>query len=238
MKRILIALVILLVPFYTVASIRIMTTRVIINEADKEKTFIVRNISEKNPSLIQEWISEFEDTGMDINENVPFLITPPIAKINKGKSKTLRIIPVEELRDKLPKDRESAFWINVLDVPPSSDVKNDNEINLAFRTRIKLFYRPSTLKGSTIEAVEDMKVDIKKNLTGYTIKLTNTQPYFISFAGFNLVNDNKTVASKPGKMLSPYSELYLNFENITENDLKFKIEYITELGAFVEKHYK
>lgn len=215
-----------------------MTTRVIINEDDKEKSFVVQNLSDKKPSLIQAWISDFADTGMSINDNVPFLITPPIAKINKNKSKTLRVISVSELKDKLPKDRESVFWINVLDVPPKDSEPKVNEINLAFRTRIKLFYRPSALRSSTIEAAENLKVDIQKNKTGYSIKLTNSHPYHISFSGFTLMTDTGTVATRPGIMLSPYSEEYIHFNNITEKNIKLKLEYITELGAFVEKYYK
>ncbi len=50
----------------------------------------------------------------------------------------------------LPKDRESVFWFNVLEVPPKPDaatVANQSLLQLAFRTRIKLFYRPEALKG-------------------------------------------------------------------------------------------
>jgi len=238
MKKILLALLISLMPFYALSSIRIMTTRVIINEMDKEKTFTVRNISEKNPTLIQQWISEYADSGMNVKDNVPFLISPPIAKINKGKNKVLRIIPVEEMKNELPKDRESVFWINVLDVPPSSDKKDGNEINLAFRTRIKLFYRPAALQGTTIDAAEKMKVSIIKTATGYTVKLNNEQPFHISISGFKILHDKKLLASKQGIMLPPFSEEYLHFDNINQSEVVLKLEYITELGAFVEKNYK
>lgn len=41
----------------------------------------------------------------------------------------------------LPKDRESVYWFNVLEVPPKpKDAQADkNLLQLAFRTRIKLF---------------------------------------------------------------------------------------------------
>lgn len=55
----------------------------------------------------------------------------------------------------LPKDRESVFWFNVLEVPPKPDaatVANQSLLQLAFRTRIKLFYRPEALKGNPSEA--------------------------------------------------------------------------------------
>ncbi len=49
------------------------------------------------------------------------------------------------------KDRESVFWFNVLEVPPKPDAAkatNQSLLQLAFRTRIKLFYRP---KGIEVE---------------------------------------------------------------------------------------
>ncbi|QGY26852.1 fimbria/pilus periplasmic chaperone [Escherichia coli] len=46
------------------------------------------------------------------------------------------------------KDRESVFWFNVLELPPKPDaekVANQSLLQLAFRTRIKLFYRPEEI---------------------------------------------------------------------------------------------
>lgn len=55
----------------------------------------------------------------------------------------------------LPKDRESVFWFNVLEVPPKPDAAkaaNQSLLQLAFRTRIKLFYRPEGLSGISSDA--------------------------------------------------------------------------------------
>ncbi len=45
---------------------------------------------------------------------------------------------------RLPQDRESLFWFNLLDIPPEpKNGKTDNYLQLAIRSRIKLFYRPA-----------------------------------------------------------------------------------------------
>ena len=60
-------------------------------------------------------------------------------------------------QDPLPTDRESVFWLNILDVPPMPVTKNADDANymqLAIRSRMKLFYRPSGLPGSPFTAAD------------------------------------------------------------------------------------
>ncbi|MBO0237257.1 fimbria/pilus periplasmic chaperone, partial [Vibrio parahaemolyticus] len=61
------------------------------------------------------------DTG-DASETpdtikTPFQITPPISRIDAKGGQTLRI----RLMDKngLPQDKESLWWLNILDIPPT-----------------------------------------------------------------------------------------------------------------------
>ncbi|PJI52023.1 molecular chaperone EcpD, partial [Methylobacterium radiotolerans] len=51
----------------------------------------------------------------------------------------------------MPQDKESVFWLNVLEIPPK-DKANQNLLQMAFRSRIKLFYRPAGLKGKAEDA--------------------------------------------------------------------------------------
>lgn len=39
----------------------------------------------------------------------------------------------------LPTNRETVYWINVQEIPPSA--KQENVLQIAIRTRVKLFYR-------------------------------------------------------------------------------------------------
>lgn len=43
-------------------------------------------------------------------KKTPFIITPPLFKLDPDKNNVLRIVNIE---DTLPKDRESVYWINV-----------------------------------------------------------------------------------------------------------------------------
>lgn len=69
----------------------------------------------------------------------PFVIIPPIFRMDSHKSQTLRMMYAF---DALPQDRESVFWLNVLDIQPKAAKNNDaNSLEFAFRTRIKVFAR-------------------------------------------------------------------------------------------------
>ncbi|MDE9471355.1 fimbria/pilus periplasmic chaperone, partial [Xenorhabdus bovienii] len=78
--------------------------------------------------------------------NVPFILTPPVNRIDPNKGQSLRIRYIEN--NHLPADRESLFWLNALEIPVKiKEEGNRNYLQFAIRTCIKIFFRPSSLKG-------------------------------------------------------------------------------------------
>ena len=55
------------------------------------------------------------------------------------------VLRIAYLKAPLPTDRESLFWLNILEVPPRDEDEN-NALQFSFRSRFKLFFRPSQLK--------------------------------------------------------------------------------------------
>ncbi|NPT87746.1 fimbria/pilus periplasmic chaperone [Escherichia coli] len=69
--------------------------------------------------------------------------------------------------ERLPKDRESLFAINVLAIPPK---KEKTEVQMALNTKIKLIYRPREINDPlTIEHLQD-KLILSKNKSGIRIE--------------------------------------------------------------------
>lgn len=100
----------------------------------------------------------------------------------------------------LPQDRESLFWFNVLEIPPKSKAKEGeslNQLQLAFRTRIKLFFRPDGLKGTRRCGCKPEMVAEKE---GNTLSLfaQNDSAYNVSISNVKLKVGGKeyTVDSK------------------------------------------
>ncbi len=102
-----------------------------------------------------------------------FTITPPLFRLNPDKENTLRIFLTEE---GLPSDQESLFWLNIKTIPATE--KTENSLQIAFKTQMKLIYRPKSLKDVNFEE-EQKKLSWSKE-RGKVI-VYNPTPYFMNF---------------------------------------------------------
>ncbi|MBU9851582.1 fimbrial biogenesis chaperone [Rahnella aceris] len=225
----------LLTPAY--ASIQVMGTRIIFNAKEKEQSVRINNVGE-TPSLIQVWIDSRKESKIDDKENVPFMITPPIARINTGKGKVLRIFSTDETAAKYPKDRETMLWINILDVPPEAEeTDGKNLMNIAIRTRLKFFYRPEGLKGDLLTASQQVTWRMKKTASGYSFTGSNNSPYYISYASLKLNGDDAN--SLHGDVIEPFSSKIFEFKNVKSAATPvLTYTFISDLGAFITKEFK
>lgn len=219
---------------FSLASIQILATRVILNAAEKEQSFVIRNVGE-SPSLVQLWLSGKDNNEMKIQDDLPLFITPPVGRINVSKRKVFRIFSTEKASSTLPQDRESMFWINALDVP-EIDTKNKekNKLNMAFRTRIKLFYRPVNMEGTLISAAEQLTWKKRRSGKGYEFVATNNSPFHITLVNIKLKQGDNIIAMHSGEMISPYASQVVTFKGMeTANVNALEYDYISDLGAFV-----
>ena len=208
------------------ASIVINGTRVIYPENEKEVTVQIKNKG-TDPVLLQNWLDTGNIDESPDNINIPFILTPPINRVNAEKSQTLRI---QYIGDTLPLDRESVFWLNVLEIPKTKVDLPENRLQIAFRSRIKLFYRPAQLKGNAIEAASSLQWSIKNK----ALVIQNTSEYHVSLISisFSHLGKEKVIEAD---MISPFSsqEIPLEFD-ISKGDV-ITYEYIDDWGA-TRKH--
>lgn len=171
------------------ADIVISGTRVIYPESAKD---VIVNLENKgnNPLLVQSWLDDGRDTVDPQELKLPFVITPPVTRVDPKKGQSIR---VTWLGTPMPQDRESLFWFNVLEVPPKGKAEeNQNMLQLAFRTRIKLFFRPNGLKGTPEEAAKNLKWSQQKQAGGLVLVAKNDAAYNVSLASTELeVNGKK-----------------------------------------------
>ncbi|ABF11822.1 pili assembly chaperone (plasmid) [Cupriavidus metallidurans CH34] len=183
------------------ASVVLGGTRVILDEKDKEAT--IRASNEGNtPALIQTWVDKGDPKASPTSIEVPFTVMPPVARIDPSKGQTLRVLYTGE---PLPTDKESVFWLNVLEIPPKAtgDLAEANRLQLAFRTRVKLFYRPTGLVGTAAEAPSRVTWRIKPAGKTLALEATNPTGYHVSYAGMDVSAGGKTVRNQEGGMIGP-----------------------------------
>ena len=128
------------------AAVALGATRVIYPANQKQVLLPVTNNDPASVYLIQSWIENAGD-----QKDTQFVITPPLFSMQGKKENTLRII--NATNHQLPGDRESLFWVNVKAIPAmEKDQKNENTLQLAIISRIKMFYRPTNLAMAPEEA--------------------------------------------------------------------------------------
>ncbi|WP_373453162.1 MULTISPECIES: fimbrial biogenesis chaperone [Burkholderia] len=178
------------------ASVTLSGTRVIFAGSEKEVTVQLTNDGNL-PALVQVWIDKGDERASPDSIDVPFVITPTVFRVEPGKGQTLRVIHSGE---PLPADKESLFWLNVLDVPPKASTSDDlNRLQFAFRTRVKLMYRPDGLRGNSLDAPGKLKWTLATDSEQRTVlNATNETAYVVNLSGIALKSSGKTFEAELG----------------------------------------
>ena len=184
------------------ASVVIAGTRVIYPAQEREITVKLNNEG-KQPSLLQAWLDRGDPQSTPSTVEVPFTIAPPIFRMDAGKGQALRIVYTKE---PLPADKESLFWFNLLEIPPK-DLSGEgrNMLQFAFRTRIKLFFRPAGLPGASSEAPDKLKWTLATDKDRRVVlKVDNPTAYYVNFADVGIGSGEHVWASEgSGGMVAP-----------------------------------
>lgn len=145
-------------------------TRVIYDGAKKEAAISVRNPEKTTPYLIQSWV---ENASAQDTTKTPFIITPPLFRLDAGQENVLRIV---RTGGQLPENKESLYWLNIKSIP-STEQSDKNQLQISVKTRIKLIYRPTGLSGNAAEAYQALTFTRQGN----QLQVNNPTPYYVAF---------------------------------------------------------
>lgn len=201
------------------ASIVMNNTRVIYNAAAREVTIPIKNRS-SSPVLVQTWLDNGDVNADPTTQQTPFVIVPPITRVDGDSAKTLRLLAVNVAV--LPADRESVLWLNVLDVPVKLPAKEKNRLQIALQSRVKLFYRPLGLKGNPATAVRELSW--RSNGRGVTV--TNPTAWHVSLVSVtskegewpvDMIDPGKTrIFPLPLKAATPLRVTWIDDNGVTQ----------------------
>ncbi len=210
------------------AGVVVNGTRVIYPAQAREVTVQVNNVGD-TPSLVQAWIDAGDVDQTPEDSDAPFVLTPPISRVEPGSSQALRVIYSGRA---LPADRETVFWLNVLDVPPVPEEAGgagQNYLQVAFRSRLKLFFRPQGLKGHANDAVQSLQW----TLGGDRLRVHNPTPYHVTLAEAHArAAGQDTVIQAQGRMIAPDQQLEFIVPAATE-EVRFRT--INDYGGRIER---
>ena len=213
------------------AAIVISGTRVIYPSDQREVTIKLDNTGEA-PLLIQSWIDDGNPQSTPETSKVPFIMTPPIARVDGHQGQTLRIRYTDQKA--LPQDKESLFWLNVLEVPPSSS-DGQNKLKISFRSRVKLFYRPADLKIEQEKAAANMQWRLTKNTGAWNLEAFNPSPYYLTISAAKVKNVAVEL-NLYNSMIPPGERRILKFNDVftPAKDMQVVFSTVNDYGATEE----
>lgn len=170
-------------------------TRVIFEERSPSASVTISNKNSQLPFVVQSWIED--ESGNKIT--TPFMVLPPLQRIEPKESTVLRLVKLPDVT--LPSDRESVFYLNVREIPPKSDAVNSMQI--ALQSKIKLFYRPTSVKRQRGEDFA-MSLNLRIDPVGKQLLVNNPTPFHITVVGL-LVGPQQKALPVETVMIAPKS---------------------------------
>ncbi|MCL2657329.1 MAG: fimbria/pilus periplasmic chaperone [Betaproteobacteria bacterium] len=238
LKWIAMACIVSLLTMQANASVVITGTRVIY-PADARDVTVKLNNNGTAPALIQAWVDDGDTSVAAQQRPMPFTLTPPVFRIDPEKGQMLRVIYTQA---GLPTDRESVYYLNVFEIPPKFEREDrQNVLQMAFRTRIKLFYRPKGLVGDPNDAPAKVTWSFARSADDKQIVLLakNPTPYHVSVTRASIQAGDKTHESAPG-MIAPFGQREFVLEGLQkapEGPVRVRFETINDFGANVSATY-
>ncbi len=171
------------------AGIVIQGSRVVYPAKEREVTIKMTNISDQ-PSLVQAWVDKGNDKLTADKADGPFLVTPPITRVEGKKGQALRLVYTGD--DAAAKQQETVFWLNVLDVPPMPKDQDANFLQVAVRSRLKIFYRPEGLPGNPTQSAENLSWSLVQSAAGYSLRAKNSGAFHVSLTTVQLLAEGRT----------------------------------------------
>lgn len=220
------------------AGIVITGTRVIY-PSDKEFVSVqLTNVGEQI-ALVQSWIDDKDIITDPTTTKAPFIVTPPITTIEASRGQSLRVIFNQ--KQKLASDRETLFWLNVLDIPAKPEAGKNYlqfaicNLQFAIRNRLKLFYRPSGLSIEQQQAFQKIEAQRVNN----RLEINNPTPYYLNFAKSHLILKNGALGEiKNLSFIEPFSKQQFDVENLADAK-SAQLSLIDDYGSLstIEKQF-
>lgn len=204
----------------THAGLVLEQTRVIYSGEDKQVTLQVINEAQ-TPALMQAWIDDGAIDSTPETTQAPFIVLPPLQRIDakNGVALTIKFYGAP-----LVIDRESIFYLNVLDIPVKSPQEARNILQFAVRNRIKVFYRPPKLSLPIADILSRFQCRVK----GAFLMLSNQSPYFLTISSLQTSKGDEVLPESV--MIAPFTTQQVAFIKTASLTSPLSLYHINDTG--------
>jgi len=209
-------------------------TRVIYPAGSEGRSLMIANTSSW-PVLVQTWVDEGE--GQPTEADTTFVVLPAIFRLEPSAIEHIRIIHTGAA---LPEDRESLFWLNLHEVPPTdTDTDADDaRLTLTFNTQLKVLYRPERIAAPD-DLAGKLQFRLEQDDGDWCVWVYNPTPWHASLTSLGVdAADGVLSTDEPDLLLPPFeTRCYHLGEGYPEMKGKVYFNLIGDSG-FSEAHQK
>lgn len=199
-------------------------TRVLYNEGERSVSLTLENENKNKPYLAQSWLENRRDERI----NSPFIIIPPVQRIEAGNKSQLKIQALPAI-NKLPTDRESIYYLNVREIPPRSHIPN--VLQIALQTKIKMFYRPKSIVAPNRLEANPMEKDIVLEKQDNQYRVKNPSPYYLTIT--KVRKNDIEIQGFEAVMIEPFGQALLG-NKVMDLGQSPAIEYLNDFGGLTK----
>lgn len=190
-----------LLSLATRAGVLASVTRVVHVEGDPGHSLVLANTNHY-PVVVQTWV-DGGDGGPE-GTAAPFVVLPAVFRLEPGALQGIRLL---YNGDPLPRDRESVFWLNLHEIPPTgSQDDGRSRVVLAMNTQLKVFYRPMSLEATPDQLAGRLYFTLSHDGREPRLVCHNPTPLHASFSGIALSAGGQvhSVAPQVDMMTRPF----------------------------------
>ncbi|WP_420279314.1 molecular chaperone [Serratia sp. BNK-4] len=181
------------------ASVTLLGNRVIYPAEAREKTLQFTN-DDGTPALMQIWLDINNPKSTPENADAPFVASPQIFRMNPHSGQMVRLSFVGQ---PLPRDRESLFYLNFLQVPAVRQTDSDkNKLLLVVTNRLKVFYRPAGLAGDANHVIDRLSL----RQAGNALHVDNPTGYYANVSQAAILSGAKRTVIPQADLIPPFSQ--------------------------------
>lgn len=216
------------------ASVVMTGTRVIYPAAQKERTLQFANQA-STPYVVQLWVDEKAQNSSREEAKSPFVVTPPVFRINAGEGQVARLMMVDPAS--VPQDKESVYYLSFSQIPGVKQGEMEmNQLLIMVVNRLKVFYRPSGLE----PVPNNIGNSLEYGWEGKGLKIHNPTPYHASVSNVEVTVNGKSYPFSNIDMVAPFSTVVWEApSDLPRNAGKksIKIGVVNDFGTVVRSEH-
>lgn len=219
------------------AGIMATGTRLIYPQKEKERSLMLVNTN-PYPVIVQIWVDD--GRGDPSFSGAPFVVLPSIFRLSPGEKQGIRVIYNQE---PLAKDRESVYWLNLYEIPPTAGQYSDkSRLTMAMNTQLKIFYRPEALAPLQGKMADKLRFRIAHENDQWFVECENPTPWHLSLTSLTLTRGGQTysIPQQMDMMVAPFSQRRYPITGTlhSQHDYQILFSYIDDHGGMQNAEVK